>query len=190
MTPHDLEVIRTRLMALFQLTIKPSVNMLGTDNQPGTRCPGSKPLVPDSYSAGVILDIKALPQAPWLLFVYHPQTRQCPEEIAVDLLVKAVENVSCFRRSRQECLANLAMVAAMDVRQELLGAPRCTVQMVCDLAGIYLHNWQRDYRDHFNALKKAALELDAKALLAADAIFSGRKQPKNFTALDIQGGVY
>lgn len=189
MSPHELEAVRAKLLSLFQVAVKPAVNMLGTNNLPAARQSGSKALVPESYSSSVIAEIKSLMQAPWLLFVYHPETRQCPDMLALCLLVKAVPGIDNFQPSKRQRLANLAVIAAMDARQELLGGDKCTIQMVCDLAGVYVHNWQRDYREHFKALKQAALQLDIDAVKAAATIFNGRRTAPHYTACNIDGSV-
>lgn len=189
MTPHELEAVRFKLFSFFQVEVKPAVNMLGTDNTPGVRSAGSKALVPDSYSSVLIAEIKQLMHAPWLFFAYHPEARQCPDELALCLLVKAIPQLDTFLPSKRQRLANLAVIAAMDIRQELLGGDKCTVQMICDLAGVYVHNWQRDYRDHFKALKQAALQLDTDALTAAASVFNrfAARQAPHFNACNLEG---
>lgn len=188
MTPHELEAVRFKLLSLFQVEVKPSVNMLGTDNTPAVRNPGSKALIPDNYSTGLLMDIKNLLFYPWLLFAYHPETRQCPDELALCLLVKAIPDLDKFQPSKRQRLANLAVIAAMDIRQEALGGEKCTVQMICDLAGVYVHNWQRDYREHFSALKQAAKQIDTDALTAAAKLFNRPLPSKaHFTACNLDG---
>lgn len=192
MLPHEYEAIRFKLLSLFQLANgAPAVNMLGKDNLTRTAQSGSRALLPDQYSSVLVVELKKTLQCPWLMFAYHPVSKNCPDDIALTLLAKAVADLDQFAPSKRERLANLAVIAAMDVRQEVLGGEKCTVQMVCDLAGVYIHNWQRDYREHFKALKAAAHQLDQDALAAANLVFIKHQDEQNraphFRACQLDG---
>lgn len=167
MTPYDLDATRSQLIALFQLVDKPTSNPIANLDRVSAGRPGSKPLLPDFYSSGVIPALKALPDAGWLFFAYHPDTKNCPPEIIEQLINQAVPNLADFQVTRRQRLANLGVVAVMDARSQILRGEKLTVKLICQLSGVYLHNWQRDYREHYQRMMQAAAELDVKALTDA-----------------------
>lgn len=178
------EQTRGRLIALFQVLDKPGSSPMANLGSCNSGRPGSKPLLPDFYSSGALPAIKALPDAPWLFFAYHPETAQCPSALALQILTDAVPELHSYQLSRRKRLANLALVAAMDVRQQALVGDRCTIKLICQLAGVYLHNWQRDYRDHYSQLLTAATIMDKRALSSAAQVLYISDTTKNVITLE------